>query len=83
LTTTKEGVKNISKPTKAGAAEWILATHVILAARIGITQHLVCMSYRFEFFLRLCRGINVRVQLASELAVSLFNLFFGCVSRDA
>jgi hypothetical protein len=74
LSTSEEGVKNIAETEVAHSADWVLATHVIVATRFGIAEDLIRVGYELELLLGFRSWIYIRVQLASQLAVRLLDL---------
>jgi hypothetical protein len=83
LAAAKEGVEDVTEAKATHSAKWVLPAHVVFASLIWVAEHFVGMSNRLEPLLCLGGIIHVRVQLASQPAIGLFDLIVCGISRYA
>ena len=83
LATAKEVLKDVTEAKATHVSKHVLTAHVVLLALLWVAKHLIGVSHKFELFLFGIARIHVWVQLTSQLAICLFDLFCAGIASNA
>ncbi len=81
----EERLEDVAEPAEsaAGAAERLVAAHVVPRALVGVAQHVVGVGHELEALGCVVAGVHVGVKLPRETPIRLLDVVGGGIAGDA